>query len=242
MKQLLVKIIVLLLCLNFGSFGVTAQTQGASLTVLKAEVSEAQMEVTCHITGQVSQITYLVYTLTETGDQEALVHAGELAGGENEVLTFPLTVPLHQTGYLLCVGGTWVTTPRRVVVSAQGYAFGYLGYSPEQTAEGVKAGLGTPGEIAVTRGETVLEDSEKVTVGDKVIAGEEHYTLVMFGDVNADQKVNASDALQILRHAVKKITLTDTSLAATNWVQDGKIDATDALAVLKFAVGKAQGL
>ncbi len=56
------------------------------------------------------------------------------------------------------------------------------------------------------------------------------------GDVNADGKINATDALMILKHSVGKTTEGfDKSAADVN--ADGKVNASDALLVLKITVG-----
>ena len=63
---------------------------------------------------------------------------------------------------------------------------------------------------------------------------------VDLGDVNADGKINSSDALMILQKAVDKITLTAEQELAADVNKDGKINSSDALQVLQYAVGKIQ--
>ncbi len=58
------------------------------------------------------------------------------------------------------------------------------------------------------------------------------------GDVTGDGKVNAADALEILRYAVHKTDLTAEQQAAADLNGDKAINAADALAVLRKAVGK----
>lgn len=58
---------------------------------------------------------------------------------------------------------------------------------------------------------------------------------VLLGDVNADTKINAQDALEILKHAAKMITLEGDALTAADANKDNKINSNDALAVLKHA-------
>ncbi len=66
--------------------------------------------------------------------------------------------------------------------------------------------------------------------------------VLAFGDLNGDKKVDAKDALLILKAAVEKITLTEKQLAVANVYVDSKIDAKDALYVLRFAVDKIDTL
>ena len=63
-------------------------------------------------------------------------------------------------------------------------------------------------------------------------------TDIPYGDVNGDQKIDAKDALQVLKFAVGKIKLTEAQQKAAE--VDGKegINAKDALEILKFAVKK----
>ncbi len=58
------------------------------------------------------------------------------------------------------------------------------------------------------------------------------------GDVTGDGKVNAADALAILRYAVHKTDLTAEQQAVADLNHDNAINAADALAVLRKAVGK----
>lgn len=55
------------------------------------------------------------------------------------------------------------------------------------------------------------------------------------GDVNFDEKVNATDALAVLKHAAKIESLSQESEAVADVEADNSIDAKDALAILKIA-------
>ncbi len=63
-------------------------------------------------------------------------------------------------------------------------------------------------------------------------------TLPKFGDVDGDQNVTATDALEVLKSVVGKVTLTDEQLVKADTDGNGKIEATDALNILKKVVGK----
>ena len=63
----------------------------------------------------------------------------------------------------------------------------------------------------------------------------EVYTL---GDVNNDGNINASDALQDLRHSVNEIQLAGTEFSAGDVTKDGKINASDALQILRYSVSE----
>ncbi len=62
------------------------------------------------------------------------------------------------------------------------------------------------------------------------------YTL---GDVNEDEKVDAKDALLVLKYAVGKANLTQNQIQAAEVTGDGLLNAKDALEILKYAVGKS---
>lgn len=57
------------------------------------------------------------------------------------------------------------------------------------------------------------------------------------GDVNFDLKVNSQDALVILQHSVKIITLDSAAQKQADISKDGKINSQDALMVLQYSVG-----
>lgn len=59
------------------------------------------------------------------------------------------------------------------------------------------------------------------------------YTL---GDVNMDGKIDAQDALKVLRYSVKIETLTETEQLAANVKKDQAVDSQDALKILRYSV------
>lgn len=58
---------------------------------------------------------------------------------------------------------------------------------------------------------------------------------ILVGDVNADEKVNAEDALLVLKHAAKIELLKDEFIESADVCEDSKVDAKDALEILKIA-------
>ena len=59
---------------------------------------------------------------------------------------------------------------------------------------------------------------------------------VIYGDVNDDKKVDATDALWVLQHSVELRTLTETELKAADVTDLGKVDTKDALQILQKTV------
>lgn len=59
-----------------------------------------------------------------------------------------------------------------------------------------------------------------------------------YGDVNADGKVNSTDALNVLKHAVGSSYLEEDYIFWADVNADTKINSSDALEILQYAVGK----
>ena len=70
---------------------------------------------------------------------------------------------------------------------------------------------------------------------DATFQYDKKYTL---GDVNEDGKINAIDAVLILRAAIGKTELTDIQQKAADVNEDKSVNALDAVVVLRKAVGK----
>lgn len=64
------------------------------------------------------------------------------------------------------------------------------------------------------------------------------FNTIIYGDVNGDRNIDAKDALEVLKAAVGKTTLTEKQKEAAE--VDGKegINAGDALQILRFSVNK----
>lgn len=61
-----------------------------------------------------------------------------------------------------------------------------------------------------------------------------------YGDVNGDGEIDAKDALEVLKAAVNKITLTEQQTKAADVDGNGTLDAADALYILKYSVDKIE--
>lgn len=71
-------------------------------------------------------------------------------------------------------------------------------------------------------------------LGAFTMQGTKPYTV---GDVNNDGKINAADALLVLKHTAKISSLSDSGKLAADASKDGQINAADALIILKYAAG-----
>ena len=66
-----------------------------------------------------------------------------------------------------------------------------------------------------------------------------YYVPYTLGDVDENGEITPADALEVLKHAVGKITLTGNPYLAANVVKsDGDVTVMDALEILKYSVGK----
>lgn len=66
-----------------------------------------------------------------------------------------------------------------------------------------------------------------------------YYVPYKLGDVDENGEITPADALEVLKHAVGKITLTGNPYLAANVVKsDGDVTVMDALEILKYSVGK----
>lgn len=77
---------------------------------------------------------------------------------------------------------------------------------------------------------------QKLIDAESVIA--ELVKTIPYGDVDGNGKVEASDALEVLKSVVGKVTLTDEQFVKADTDGNGKADAADALNILKKVVGK----
>lgn len=57
------------------------------------------------------------------------------------------------------------------------------------------------------------------------------------GDVDANSKINSTDALMVLQHSVQLITLTAAQQTVADMNNDNKINSIDALRILQISVG-----
>ena len=63
------------------------------------------------------------------------------------------------------------------------------------------------------------------------------YTIVLYGDLNGDSKVNALDLLKVQKHIIGSTKLSGSSLKSADTNKDGKINALDLLKIQKQILG-----
>ena len=117
------------------------------------------------------------------------------------------------------VGGTEVKNAKDATCTEEGY-----------TGDKVCKGCG---EI-LEKGEATGKIAHDYQDGKCSVCGKEQD--VIYGDVNNDKKVDATDALWVLQHSVELRTLTETELKAADVTDLGKVDPKDALQILQKTV------
>ena len=81
----------------------------------------------------------------------------------------------------------------------------------------------------------VFKTGDKVTISNS--KDEITLTILMYGDINGDGKIDKDDCLAILRHLNGYTTLSDVYKVAADPNKDGKIDKDDCLAILRHLNG-----
>lgn len=108
---------------------------------------------------------------------------------------------------------------------------------PKTTIESIKEKY-TDKTITVkdAKGKTIT--SGNVGTGYTVTIGKEKYTIIKYGDVNGDGKINSGDSLILSKQVLKTMNLTDANQKqASDINKDGKINSGDTLIVRKQILG-----
>lgn len=160
------------------------------------------------------------YTLTPDGTADG----GFYANASAFTLSCPAGTSGEQTLVLLLAGESRVPTADN------------LQYIDQQASDGSVSFTLKPKELTAGTSYSVYlsTTSKAVTKVASFQYGEKPaYTL---GDVNGDGKINADDAVLVLRYAVELTEFNETQKLAADVSKDGRINADDAVLILRFAV------
>ena len=94
----------------------------------------------------------------------------------------------------------------------------------------------------IKEGEKVLTDTDVIKTGQVLTVGENTYILVVTGDTNGDGKADIKDIMQINKHRLNKVQLTNVYLDAGDVNGDGKADIKDIMQINKYRLGKIANL
>ena len=81
----------------------------------------------------------------------------------------------------------------------------------------------------------VTGDAITITSGEDV----KKYSVVLYGDINGNGKIEILDLLKVQKHALKSSILTGAYLEAADVNKDGKINPLDLLRIQKTILGDA---
>ncbi len=101
------------------------------------------------------------------------------------------------------------------------------------------AELGAQGSFSITSQGAYSTAAQLVTGTDlaKTLTITVQESAGLLGDVNGDEKINSTDAVWVLQHAVGLRTLTDAQKSLADVNKDGNINSTDAVWILQRSVG-----
>ena len=101
----------------------------------------------------------------------------------------------------------------------------------------VKEVLNSKEFVNVTKfnGTSIPNENTLVSTGDTFVADGTEYTIVIYGDVNKDGKVNSSDALLVQEYSAEMTSLDAIQMEAADVVNDGKVNSNDARRIKEFA-------
>lgn len=92
--------------------------------------------------------------------------------------------------------------------------------------------------FTVKEGNNIVTGTATIKTGQTFTAGENTYILVVSGDINGDGQADIKDILQINKHRLNKIQLTNEYLRAGDVNKDGIVDIKDILQINKYRLGK----
>ena len=239
MKKRLVCLLLAVLLL--GAMPVSAVASSPTVMVVSARLSENELALIYWLQGASAgqELTCLV-----TDEEGATLQAMQFAAEENGLHTVTMSAR-KVNGYQLSLGGTDIGT-YRTVNFADAYTASCLFVAEGQTVGSLKADLSALTDVTVMAGEEVLADEATVTAGHILQATYNGQSvtcpLVIPGDATMDGKVNATDALQILRYIVGKQPLEGVAFLAADFRQNGQVSAQSALMILQYIVGKINTL
>ena len=103
---------------------------------------------------------------------------------------------------------------------------------------------GNPSAVVVLKNSSDKEkNSGNLATGDKILitvgSDTKSYEVVIYGDVNGDGKIAASDYVKIKNHIMNKSTLSGVYSEASDVNKDGKIAASDYVKIKNHIMGKS---
>lgn len=113
---------------------------------------------------------------------------------------------------------------------------------PNTTYESFLKEFSSDIQFTVKEGENIVTGNNIIKTGQIFSVGNMAYTLVVTGDTNGDGKADIKDILQINKHRLNKVQLTDAYLKAGDANKDGNVDIKDILQINKYRLRKINEL
>ncbi len=95
-------------------------------------------------------------------------------------------------------------------------------------------------ELELVNGNAVTDTNATVKTGDTFVANGTEYTVVVYGDVNKDGKINTMDAFAIQNYVVGNAEIDTIQMEAADVNNNGKINTMDAFAIQNYVVGNVE--
>lgn len=94
-------------------------------------------------------------------------------------------------------------------------------------------------EFNITKfnGLSISDENTVVGTGDTFTSNGQEYTVVVYGDVDGNGKINSTDALQLEKHITGIEKLDAVQQEAADIVNNAKLNSTDSLTIKKYVVG-----
>ena len=184
------------------------------------------------------------YTLTpQTADSTTITASNVTINGESQPFyanaeRFTLTGPISDTGnqnLVFALKGDTAALGTNTTIPTENN----IVYIDQEAADGSAVTFSiypSALESGVTYGIYVVGTSTSYTK----VASFSYYAPYVLGDVNSDGKIEAVDALRVLRFLADQVELSSTEKLAADVNRDTKIEAVDALRILRYVAGQIE--
>ena len=184
------------------------------------------------------------YTLTpQTADSTTITASNVTINGESQPFyanaeRFTLTGPISDTGnqnLVFALKGDTAALGTNTTIPTENN----IVYIDQKAADGSAVTFSiypSALESGVTYGIYVVGTSTSYTK----VASFSYYAPYVLGDVNSDGKIEAVDALRVLRFLADQVELSSTEKLAADVNRDTKIEAVDALRILRYVAGQIE--
>lgn len=87
---------------------------------------------------------------------------------------------------------------------------------------------------------TIRADEKIVSTGDVIRLNDESYTIVIYGDLTGDGKINSADLLKMRQYLIGKASLSGPYKESAHLANEDKINSADLLKMRQYLLGKSK--